>query len=84
MSTVEKREVNYMDEKFDIQQYLSDGVEQVVKDALRATFKDPRESAFLGKFALASAKATRNITGQIIRKRHTNSPKLSRSYPMAS
>ena len=48
-----------MDEHFDIQQYLSDGVEQVVKDALRATLKDPRESAFLAKFALASAKATR-------------------------
>ena len=48
-----------MDEHFDIQQYLSDGVEQVVKDALRATIKDPRESAFLAKFALASAKATR-------------------------
>ena len=48
-----------MDEKFDIQQYLSEGVEQVVKDALKATFKDPRESAFLGKFAIASAKATK-------------------------
>ncbi len=48
-----------MDERFDIQQYLSEGVEQVVKDALKATIKDPRESAFLGKFALASAKATK-------------------------
>ena len=48
-----------MDENFDIQQYLSDGVEQIVKDALKATLKDPRESAFLGRFALASTKATR-------------------------
>jgi MoaA/NifB/PqqE/SkfB family radical SAM enzyme len=48
-----------MEEKFDIQQYLADGVEQVVKDALKATLKDPRESAFLAKFALASAKANR-------------------------
>lgn len=48
-----------MDEHFDIQQYLSDGVEQVVKDALRATVTDPRESAFLAKFAIASAKATK-------------------------
>lgn len=46
-----------MNEIFDIQQYLADGVEQVVKDALKATLKDPRESAFLAKFALASAKA---------------------------
>ena len=48
-----------MDEKFDLQQYLSDGVQQVVTDALKATVRDPRGSAFLGKFAIASAKATR-------------------------
>ena len=48
-----------MDDKFDIQQYLTEGVEQVVKDALKATLKDPRESAFLAKFALASAAATK-------------------------
>ena len=48
-----------MDERFDIQQYLSEGVEQVVKDALKATLKDPRETAFLTKFALASKKATK-------------------------
>lgn len=46
-------------ENFDIQQYLADGVDQVVKDALKATLKDPRESAFLAKFALASAKANK-------------------------
>jgi len=48
-----------MNETFDIQQYLADGVEQVVKDALNATLRDPRESAFLAKFALASAKANK-------------------------
>jgi len=42
-----------MDERFDLQKYLTDGVEQVIKDALKATLKDPRESAFLAKFALA-------------------------------
>ena len=45
--------------EFDIQEYLSDGVEQVVKDAVKATLKDPRESAFLAKFAVASAKANK-------------------------
>ena len=45
-----------MDERFDLQKYLSDGVEQVIKDALKATLKDPRESAFLVRFA-ASCKA---------------------------
>jgi MoaA/NifB/PqqE/SkfB family radical SAM enzyme len=53
------RSVPEMSEQFDIQQYLADGVEQVVKDALKATLKDPRESAFLAKFALASAKANK-------------------------
>lgn len=47
-----------MDERFDIQKYLADGVEQVVKDALRATLKDPKESKFLTKFAIASKKAS--------------------------
>ena len=48
-----------MDENIDIQKYLSDGVQQIVTDAIKATIRDPRGSAFLGKFALASAKATR-------------------------
>ena len=52
-----------MDKDFDIQKYLSDGVEQVVKDALKATLRDPRESAFLGKFALAAARADKRRAG---------------------
>ena len=48
-----------MNKTFDIQQYLADGVDQVVKDALKATLKDPRETAFLTKFAIASAKANK-------------------------
>ena len=48
-----------MDERFDLQQYLTEGVEQVVKDALKATLKDPRESAFLVKFAAACAHAAK-------------------------
>ena len=54
-----KRKEVIMDERFDIQQYLTEGVEQVVKDALKATLKDPRESAFLAKFALASTAAAK-------------------------
>lgn len=54
-----KRKEVIMDERFDIQQYLTEGVEQVVKDALKATLKDPRESAFLAKFALASTAAVK-------------------------
>ena len=46
-----------MDERFDLQKYLTEGVEQVIRDALKATLKDPRESAFLVKFAAACAVA---------------------------
>ena len=45
-------------ESFDLQAYLARGVEQVVSDALKATLKDPRESAFLLKFAAASRAAS--------------------------
>ena len=48
-----------MSEKFDIQEYMANGVERIVKEALRATLRNPRESAFMAKFALASAKATK-------------------------
>ena len=44
---------------FDLQAYLAAGVEQVVKDALRATLKDPKESAFMLRFAAASRAASK-------------------------
>ncbi len=47
------------DKGFDIQEYMSKGVEQVVGDALKATLKDPKESAFMLRFASASRAATR-------------------------
>ncbi len=43
----------------DIQTYMTKGVERVVADAVRATVKDPRESAFMLGFAAASASASR-------------------------
>ena len=46
-------------ESFDLQAYLTKGVETVVADALKATLKDPRESAFLLKFAAASKAASK-------------------------
>ena len=48
-----------MGEKFDIQEYMTQGVERVVSDALKATLKDPRESAFMVKFAAASRTASK-------------------------
>ena len=48
-----------MENTFDMQAYMSEGVERIVKEALRATLRDPRESAFLAKFALAARKASK-------------------------
>jgi len=48
-----------MDSGFDIQDYMTKGVERVVSEALRATVKDPKESAFLIRFAAASRKASK-------------------------
>ena len=48
-----------MDDKFDIQAYMTRGVERIVADSLKATLRDPRESAFMVKFAAASRKAAK-------------------------
>ena len=48
-----------MDEAFDLQAYLSNGIENFMKDVLKATLKNPRESAFMLKFAAATAAASR-------------------------
>ena len=44
---------------FDLQEYLSNGIERVVKEALRATLKDPKESAFMLRFASATRAASK-------------------------
>ncbi len=44
---------------FDLQKYLTEGVEDLVKSILKATVKNPRESAFMLKFAAASAAASK-------------------------
>ncbi len=52
-------EMSVVSEKFDIQEYMTHGVERVVSDAIKATLKDPRESAFMVKFAAASRTASK-------------------------
>ena len=44
-------------EPFDLQAYLTAGAEKIVKDAIKATFSNPKESAFMAKFALAARQA---------------------------
>ncbi len=48
-----------MNEAFDIQAYMTHGVERVIADSLKATAKNPKETAFLLKFASASKKASK-------------------------
>ena len=51
--------MNRIDNDFDLQEYLTKGVESVVADAVKATLRNPRESAFMLKFAAASKAASR-------------------------
>lgn len=44
---------------FDIQEYLAEGVEIILKDAFRASFRNPKESLFLVKFSRYARKATK-------------------------
>lgn len=48
-----------MSEEFDIQAYMTKGVEKIVSDALRATMHNPGESAYMLKFASAGKKASK-------------------------
>ncbi len=48
-----------MNAGFDIQEYMTHGVERIVSEALKATLKNPRESAFMVRFAAASRAASK-------------------------
>ncbi len=46
-----------IENNFDLVQYLSDGVESLVKDAIKATITNPKETAFLMRYATHSKKS---------------------------
>lgn len=48
-----------MEKEFDIQEYMTRGVERVVADSVRATLKNPRGSAFMLGFAASSREASK-------------------------
>ncbi len=50
---------NMADKEFDIQEYMTRGVERVVADSVKVTLRNPKESAFMARFAIASAKASK-------------------------
>ena len=58
-SMTHERKMLSMNGKFDIQEYMTRGVERVVSDAIRATLKNPKESAYMLRFAAASKKASK-------------------------
>ncbi len=48
-----------MSRTFNLQEHIARGVERILADTLKATLRDPRESAFMARFAVAAGKATR-------------------------
>lgn len=49
-------------ESFDLAQYLTNGVENLVKNILRATLKDPKESAFMLRYSHSVKEAAKRRT----------------------
>lgn len=43
---------------FVLEEYINKGIQDIMKDIVKATFKDPTESIFMGKFALAVKRGT--------------------------
>ena len=46
-------------EKFNLQNYLAEGAEVIVKDAIKASLKNPKESLFLARFAKHTRRASK-------------------------
>ena len=46
-----------MQNDFNLTQYLSKGIEDIIKNAVRTTLKNPKQSAFLLKYAMSAKKA---------------------------
>lgn len=44
--------------EFNLQEYMSNGVANVIKSAVRATLKNPKEAIFMAEFAMATKKAS--------------------------
>ena len=47
------------EKEFNLEKYLTGGVENIVKGAIRATLKDPKESAFMARYALSSKESSK-------------------------
>ena len=67
-----------MYDNVDIQEYLAEGVEYILKDALRASIRNPKELLFLLKFAKHARKATK------IRQKHEQNGQNIPAFLIAS
>ncbi|MCD8372883.1 MAG: radical SAM protein [Clostridia bacterium] len=50
------------DTQFNLNEYMTAGVKRIVKEAIRATVKDPKESLFMARYAKASKTAAKRRT----------------------
>lgn len=57
-------------EGFNLERYLTGGVENIVKGAIKATLKDPRESAFMVRYGLASKEAAKKRAAAEVKGEH--------------
>ena len=48
-----------MNDDFNIQEYLANGAENIIKDAIHASIRNPKESLYLLKFSRYAKKATK-------------------------
>ena len=52
-----------MDNNFKLTEYLSSGIENIIKNAVKASLDNPKESIFIAKYALSSKKSKKLRTG---------------------
>lgn len=48
-----------MEQSFNLEEYLSNGVERIIKGAMKASLSNPKESLFLSKYILVSKNASK-------------------------
>ncbi len=62
-----------MNSDFNLDQYLTDGVESIVSDAMKAALKNPKESAFLLQYAASAKRAAKKRAQHATEGRHVPS-----------
>lgn len=68
-----------MSSEFSLSDYVSNGIENIVKGIIKASLKNPKETAFVVKYALASKEAKKD-KGSFYRKRRECSSFLNFKY----